>query len=70
MQDERLEAFRRKTRLRKQEEERRRREEAAANLRLRQQEGQAQDEARALVEGPPAEEHYAQLPQHSHTGIR
>jgi hypothetical protein len=69
MEDERLEDFRRQTRLREQEEERRRRK-AAAKLRLRQQEGQAQDEARALAEGPAAEEHYAQLPRHSHTGIR
>ncbi|MFI6277932.1 hypothetical protein [Streptomyces sp. NPDC050988] len=69
MQDERLEEFRRQSRLREQEEERRRRK-AESELRLQQQVDQAQDEAR-LAEAPPAEDqHYAQLPRHSYTGIR
>lgn len=69
MEDERLTEYRRRARLREQEEDRRRRK-AAADFRLQQQEGQAQDEDR-LTEAPPAEEqHYAQLPRHSHTGIR
>lgn len=69
MEDERLEEFQRRARLRQQEEERRTRK-ADADLRLQQQEGQAQDEAR-LAEAPTAEEHhYAQLPRHSYTGIR
>jgi predicted RecB family nuclease len=69
MEDERLKEYRRRARLREQDEERRRRK-ADADLRLQQQEGQAQDEAR-LAEAPTAEEqHYAQLPRHSYTGIR
>ncbi|MCX4826427.1 hypothetical protein OG883_43085 [Streptomyces sp. NBC_01142] len=70
MEDARLEEFQRKTRLREQEEEGRRTRKVAADLRLQQQERQAHDEAR-LAEMPPAEEqHYAQLPRHSYTGIR
>ncbi|MCQ1577085.1 hypothetical protein [Streptomyces parvus] len=66
---EELEEHRRQARLRDQEEERRARK-VAADLRLQQQERQAQDEAR-LTEMPPAvEQHYAQLPRQSYTGIR
>lgn len=68
MEDERLEEIQRQARLRQQEEEHRRRK-AESDLRLQQQADQAQDEAR-LAEAPPAEEHYAQLPRHSYTGIR
>ncbi|MFD8897517.1 hypothetical protein [Streptomyces ardesiacus] len=41
-----------------------------ADLRLQQQERQAQDEARMTEVPPAAEQHYAQLPRQSYTGIR
>ncbi len=68
MDDRRLNEWQRQTRQRQQEEERRRRT-AAVDLR-QQQERQAQDEAR-LAQVPPAnEQHHAQLPRPSHTGVR
>lgn len=66
---EELEEHRRQARLRDQEEERRARK-VAADLRLQQQERQAQDEARMTEVPPAAEQHYAQLPRQSYTGIR
>ncbi|MGW6145570.1 hypothetical protein [Streptomyces sp. NPDC055140] len=69
MEDERLEDHRRQARLREQEEERRRRK-VAADLRLKQQGRQAQDEAHLAEASPAEEQHYAQLPRHTPTGIR
>ncbi|MER5372665.1 hypothetical protein [Streptomyces sp. NPDC002553] len=69
MADEQHDEPRRLAQLRQLAEERRTRK-VAADLRQRQQERQAQDEA-ALAAAPAAEEqHYAQMPRHSHTGIR
>ncbi|MER6431682.1 hypothetical protein ABT272_28740 [Streptomyces sp900105245] len=68
MEDERLEEYRRQARLREQDDDRRRRK-VLADLRLQEQEQQAQEEAR-LTEAPRAEERYALLPRHSYTGIR
>ncbi|MFE7777621.1 hypothetical protein ACFU5O_27725 [Streptomyces sp. NPDC057445] len=51
------------------QEEDRRRKRVTADIRMRQQERQAQDEARQVRE-LPAEQQYAQFPTHSHTGIR
>ncbi|MFJ9580780.1 hypothetical protein ACIRQF_30870 [Streptomyces sp. NPDC101191] len=69
MAEEQHDEHRRLAQLRQLEEERRTRT-VAADLRRRQQERQAQDEA-ALADAPAAEaQHYAQLPRHSHTGIR
>jgi hypothetical protein len=70
MEDARLEEFQRKARLREQEEEGRRTRKVAADLRLQQQERQAHDEARLAEASPAEEQHYAQLPGHSYTGIR
>ena len=67
MEDTRLQEYR-QARLREQEEERRARK-VASDLRL-QKELQAQDEARQAETPPVEERHYAQLPRHSHTGIR
>ncbi|WP_440580996.1 hypothetical protein [Streptomyces sp. PT19] len=64
-----LEEHRRQARLRDQEEERRARK-VAADLRLKQQERQAQHEGRLTEVRPAAEQHYAQLPRPSYTGIR
>ncbi|MEV4871496.1 hypothetical protein [Streptomyces syringium] len=64
MADEQLVDDTRRTRLREQDEERRRRK-VTADLRLQQQERQAQDEAH-----PAGEPQYAQLPRPSYTGIR
>lgn len=58
----------RQEKLREQEAERRRRK-VTADLRLKRQERQAQDEALRPVERP-AEEYHTQLPNPSHTGIR
>jgi len=69
MADEQHDEHRRLAQLRQLEEERRTRT-VAADLRLRQQERQAQEEP-ALAEAPAAEaQHYAELPRHSYTGIR
>ncbi|MFJ5952248.1 hypothetical protein [Streptomyces noursei] len=69
MDEARLEEFRRQARLREQDEERRTRK-VAGDLRLRQQERQAQEEARQTEVAPVEDQHYAQLPRHSYTGIR
>ncbi|MFI0813569.1 hypothetical protein [Streptomyces echinatus] len=51
-------------------DDQRRTRKVVEDLRLRQQERQSQDEA-AMAAAPAGEErHYAQLPRHSHTGIR
>lgn len=68
MEDERLDEHVRLTRLRKQGEERRRRK-IAADLRLQQKERQA-EEAQMTEAAATDEQRYAELPRHSHTGIR
>ncbi|MFF7115634.1 hypothetical protein ACFY91_25440 [Streptomyces albogriseolus] len=69
MADEQHAEHTRLAQLRQLDEQRRTRK-VAEDLRLRQQERQSQDEA-AMAAAPAAEEqHYAQLPRHSHTGIR
>lgn len=68
MADEHSEEQTRFAQLRQQEEDRRRRK-VTTDLRLQQQERQAQDEARNS-EVRAVGEQYAELPRHSHTGVR
>ncbi|MGW6203727.1 hypothetical protein ACWF9B_08785 [Streptomyces sp. NPDC055089] len=56
--------------MREQQEEERRKRKVVADLRLQQQERQAHDEARQAEVSSAEEQHYAQLPRHSYTGIR
>ncbi|MCX4681587.1 hypothetical protein OG413_41025 [Streptomyces sp. NBC_01433] len=70
MEDTRLTEHQRKARLREQQEEERRTRKVVADLRLQQQERQAHDEARQAEVSSAEEQHYAQLPRHSYTGIR
>lgn len=70
MDDVRLEELWRQARLRERDEEARRTRQVAANLRRQQRERQAQDEARQAAVPSAEEQHYAQLPRRSYTGIR
>ncbi|MGC5263968.1 hypothetical protein ACPXCO_23415 [Streptomyces cyaneofuscatus] len=69
MEEARSEEHRRQAILREQDEARRTRK-VAADLQLQRQERQAQDEARLAEAAPAEEQHYAQLPRQSYTGIR
>ncbi|MEV7282409.1 hypothetical protein [Streptomyces sp. NPDC093111] len=70
MDEARLEELRRLARLREQQDEERRSRNIAADLRLQQQERQAQDEAHQAAVPPAEEQHFAQLPGPSYNGIR
>ncbi|MFF7953720.1 hypothetical protein [Streptomyces griseorubiginosus] len=67
MADEQHDEHTRLAQLRQLDEQRRTRK-VAEDLRLRQRERQSPDEATSAVAA--MEGHYAQLPRHSHTGIR
>ncbi|MEU1076456.1 MULTISPECIES: hypothetical protein [unclassified Streptomyces] len=70
MDEVRLEELRRLARLREQQDEERRTRKIAADLRLQQQERQAQDEAHQAAASPAEEQHYTRLPGPTYTGIR
>lgn len=72
MADERLDEQQQRTRLLRQGEDARRSRKIAADLRLQQMERQAQvaQEEAPVTETLAGEQCYAELPRHSHTGVR
>jgi hypothetical protein len=70
MDEARLDELRRLARLREQQDEERRTRQIAADLRLHQQERQAQDEAHQAALSRGEKHHHAQLPGPCYTGIR